>query len=314
MPELRVDPVNGARVIVSPERGFRPIAFSPDDYKDTVDSCPFCPGREELTPPEIMRVGDKKGWKIRVVPNKYPAVSGDKSQVFFREKLFFSKLANGYHEVVIETPDHFKDLVDHDEDHIFEILRIYRERYRKLIKKPGVRYVHIFRNWGKYAGASLPHPHTQIMAIGEVPSIVKKELEGMRRRKTLCRVLDVEVRKKERLILNENGFVAITPFGSRFSYEVWIVPSEHEPDFGDATDERIRFLAGFLKKLLLAYRRVLGKFSYNFIIHSLPDEDFHWHIEILPRLVGLAGFEVGTGYYINTVQPETAAEKLREGL
>ncbi len=313
MPELRVDPVNGARVIVSPERGFRPIAFSPDEYSDAKESCPFCPGREEQTPPEIMRVGDNS-WKIRVVPNKYPAVNGSNITVSFKDKIYFSKTANGYHEVVIETPDHFKDLADHEESHIFEILRVFRERYRVLISKPGVRYVHIFRNWGKYAGASLPHPHTQIMAIGEVPSIVKREHEGMRRRKILCRVLDVEVRKQERLVMNENGFVAFAPFGSRFSYEVWVVPSEHEPDFGDATDERLRYLASFLKRLLTAYRRVLGGFSYNLIIHSIPDEDFHWHIEILPRLVGLAGFEVGTGYYINTVEPEKAAVRLRENL
>ncbi len=314
MPELRIDPVNGARVIISPERGFRPIAFSPEDYKEAVDSCPFCPGKEDLTPPEIMRVGDNGKWKIRVVPNKYPAVNGNEPRVSIGEKLFYSKSANGYHEVVIETPHHFKDLVDHDEDHLFGILWVYRERYRELMSRPNVRYVHIFRNWGKYAGASLPHPHTQIMAIGEVPSLLRRELERMKERKALCRVLDVEVRKKERLVLNEDGFVAFSPFGSRFSYETWVVPSEHESDFGEADDERLRYLSGFLKKLLLAYRDVLGSFSYNLIIHSLPDRNFHWHIEILPRLVGLAGFEVGTGYYINTVEPETAAGKLREAL
>ncbi len=315
MPEIRHDPVTGSTVIISPERGFRPIAFSPDEYTHTVDTCPFCPGREERTPPEIMRVERNGKWIVRVVPNKFPAVvSKEHNEKFFRHKFYRGELATGYHEVVIETPDHFKDLADQSEEHLFEILRVYRERYRALIGKPGIRYVHIFRNWGKYAGASLPHPHTQILALRAIPEHIKRELEAMKRRKALCRVLDIEVRTKERLIMNESGFVAIAPFGSRFSYESWIVPSEHESSFGEASDERLKYLAKFLLKLLKSYRMELNGFSYNLIIHSIEDHDFHWHIEILPRLVGLAGFEVGTGYYINTVSPETAAEKLRKHL
>ena len=315
MPEIRFDPVTGAKVIVSPERGFRPIAFSPDEYSEAEKTCPFCPGREEKTPPEIMRVEGEKGWLVRVVPNKFPAVT--RSPLPFtkiQERFLVSKAAYGFHEVVIETPEHFSDLSDLSEEHLYHILRVYRERYRALIEKPEIKYVHIFRNWGKYAGASLPHPHTQILAISEIPDALKRELYSMKERKSLCRVLDIEVRKKQRLIMNEEGFVALAPFGSRFSFETWVIPSEHENSFGDASDERLKYLAKFLLKLLKAYRKVLGGFSYNLIIHSLEDEDFHWHIEILPRLVGLAGFEVGTGYYINTVLPETAAEKLRENL
>ncbi len=315
MSEIRLDPVTGAKVIVSPERGFRPIAFSPEDYTDAQKTCPFCPGREEKTPPEIMRVEGENGWLVRVVPNKFPAVTRSTSPFTkIRERFLMLKAAYGFHEVVIETPEHFSDLADLPEDHLYHIFWVYRERYRVLIKKPEIKYVHIFRNWGKYAGASLPHPHTQILAISEVPDALKKELHSMKERKSLCRVLDIEVRKKQRLIMNEEGFVAFAPFGSRFSFETWVVPSEHEHSFGNASDERLKYLVKFLLKLLGAYRKVLGGFSYNLIIHSLEDEDFHWHIEILPRLVGLAGFEVGTGYYINTVSPETAAEKLRENL
>ncbi len=315
MPEIRFDPVTGARVIVSPERGFRPIAFSPDKYTETQKTCPFCPGREENTPPEIMRVENSNGWLVRVVPNKYPAVIGEKPpSTKIHEKFLVSKSAFGYHEVVIESPDHFSDLSDLPVDHIFSILWTYRERYRELIRKRGVKYVHIFRNWGKYAGASLPHPHTQILAMSEIPETLKKELHGMKERKSLCRVLDIEVRKKERLIMNEDGFVSFAPFGSRFSFETWVVPSEHEHSFGKASDERLQYLSKFLLKLLKAYKKVLGGFSYNLIIHSLEVEEFHWHIEILPRLVGLAGFEVGTGYYINTVSPESAAKKIKENL
>lgn len=315
MPEIRFDPVTGAKVIVSPERGFRPIAFSPDEYTEAQKTCPFCPGKEEKTPPEIIRVRGGNGWLVRVVPNKFPAVSRESpTYTKIEDSLLVSRAAYGFHEIVIESPDHFRDLSDLPEEHVYQILRVYRDRYKSLIQKPGIKYVHIFRNWGKYAGASLPHPHTQILAINEIPDSLKRELYGMTERKSLCRVLDIEVRKKHRLVMNEDGFVAFAPFGSRFSFETWVVPSEHENSFGQTSDERLWYLSKFLLKLLRAYKRVLDGFSYNMIIHSLEVDDFHWHIEILPRLVGLAGFEVGTGYYINTVSPETAAEKLRDNL
>jgi UDPglucose--hexose-1-phosphate uridylyltransferase len=321
-PEIRFDPLKNVRVLIAPGRQSRPIQLNFGDHDRGRDKCPFCEGREAMTPPEIWslsadpnRQPNTPGWLVRVIPNKYPALMGEeKPRKVCHNTIYESMEGTGYHELVIETPDHDTDLSEHPIDNLTEIFKVYRFRYRELWSKPIVKYVQIFRNWGPLAGASLPHPHTQILAMPFVPEYPMRELHAMKKRPILCEMVDNELREGKRVVRETADFVAFTPFASRFAFETWIVPKEHRVDFGEATDDELKQIADIFKSIIQALKRHMGDFSYNLIIHSMPDKYFHYHIEITPRIAGLAGFEVGTGVNINTVLPEDAAWIIRKNL
>ncbi len=319
MPEWRYDPIKDIWVLFSPWRRKRPMDLKLLGRSKT-ETCPFCEGNENMTPKESWAlrekgVADGPGWIIRVVPNKFPALlSSNNIDVSDSKGLFKKKPGYGFHEVVIEGPEHDLDLNERDPERIFLILYALRERMRDLYKKDGIKYVQIFRNWGPFAGASLSHPHTQILAITEIPEIPKRELSQQRSNGVLSKMLHEERKRKDRIILESNNFVAFAPFASRFAYEVMIFPKKKMPDFKETQDELLKELAKNLKSLISAVKEVLGEVSYNLVIHSLKEREFHWHIEITPRVTGWAGFEIGTGYFINTVFPEEAAEELRKAL
>ena len=329
MDQLRKDPVAGRWVIVFTDRPCAPGDFEIEPPQEGKGSCPFCYGHESMTPPEIHahREGatqpDSPGWSTRVVPNKFPAlrIEGDLN----RQGIGMFDMSNGIgaHEVIIETPDHQKSLADLLDHEVEKVVWSYRDRSIDLHGDKRFRYIMVFKNHGYSAGASLSHSHTQLIALPMIPKNVKEELAGAsayyeyRERCIFCDMIAQEREENERLICENSRFLAFSPFASRFPFEVWILPKEHHSDFSSIRTEDVIELARILKAVLLKMKYVLNDPSYNFIIHTSPiekdeRENYHWHIEIMPKLLRIAGFEWGSGFYINPTPPEIAAKYLRE--
>jgi UDPglucose--hexose-1-phosphate uridylyltransferase len=329
MPELRRDPVVGRWVIISTDRGKRPSDFGTVEEKKMGGFCPFCPGNEDKTPPEIVAIRsngvkpNSSGWSIRVVPNKYPAlqIEGDLDK---RGVGLYDRMNGvGAHEVIIETPDHQSDLVDLSVDQICEIIKVFRERIADLKRDKRFQNILIFKNHGQAAGSSLEHTHCQLIATPTVPKRVMEELEGSRRydaykeRCIFCDIIHQELNDQERIVSFNDHFLSMEAYASRFPFETWIVPRQHSYQFGEITEEEIQPLASILKDTLRRINMSLNSPPYNLIIHSSPLEDsdysfYHWHIEIMPKLTKVAGFEWGSGFYINPTSPEEAAMFMRD--
>ncbi|MCX6606090.1 MAG: galactose-1-phosphate uridylyltransferase [Acidobacteria bacterium] len=329
MPELRKDPITGRWVIISTDRARRPSDFT----RETVEPsgarfCPFCPGNEDKTPPAVLSYhtdGLTHGgrWSLRTVPNKFPAlrVEGDLDRQ--GEGLYDRMNGVGAHEVVIETPDHMATLSTMDERQVAELLWAFRDRVLDLKKDKRLRYVMLFKNHGEAAGATLEHPHSQIIALPVVPKRVQEELDGARKyfefkeRCVYCDILRQDLKDSDRVILETDEFAAVAPFASRFPFETWLLPRRHESHFENIREAEVANLAWVLRNVLRKMDRVLEKPAFNLIVHSAPvqestSEHYHWHIEIIPKLTRVAGFEWGTGFYINPTPPEEAARFMRE--
>ena len=340
MPELRHDPIQKRWVIIATERARRPSDFRPDP-ENTVPSgfCPFCEGNEDKTPPEIFAVrppdsrADGPGWTVRVVANKFPALRIEGELERTGVGMFDKMNGVGAHEVVIETPRHDQNLADLPEAHVERLVAVYQQRLNDLKRDPRLRYILIFKNYGVTAGASLSHPHTQLIATPVTPMTVAQELEAAREHYTqkerclFCDVIRQETESGARVVYDDGQFVALAPFASRFPFEVFLAPREHAHDFGDLSDEQGRGFAGALRNVLRRLKVTLQDPPYNFVVHTAPNtsmgqrrpgywatlaQDFHWHVEIIPRLTRVAGFEWGTGFYINPTPPEDAARFLRD--
>lgn len=334
MIEIRKDPPKDEWAIIAPVRGDRPFDFTTDEEEDRAvrENCPFCPGNEDKTPPEVYAVregsdNDGPNWKVRVFPNKFPALDRKGTTSMIEGDIFQSMGGFGFHEVIAETPEHSVNLEDLGKERIELIIDTYLERRRELAGKPEINYVSIFRNKGKRAGASLAHPHSQILATTFVPRIPETEYRQTEsfNRETggcfYCKLVEAEQKEKERVILENDEFIAISPFWARFPFETHLIPKKHESDFSRVREDEINGLAEALKQTLTALRDELGNFPYNYSIHTTPvgelgqyshlKESYHWHLEIFPRLTTPAGFEWGSGNFINIVSPENAAERLR---
>ena len=325
MPELRKDPITGTWVLISPERTGRPTDFGKELAPPSRSGdCPFCPGNEAMTPPEVHAFPKAgKGWQVRVVPNKYPAVTAGGVADRRDEGLFQGLAGIGIHEVVIESPDHGATLATLTESAIEDVLRAYQSRFLAIEKDGRFPYVLIFKNHGAEAGATLEHGHSQLVALPVVPPRARQELAGARAHfseRNHCIYCDIIDEEKEgpRFVSGSDDFVVLAPFASRYAWEVWLLPRRHRARFGDATEAERSGLARALKETLSALDRALGlPPPYNLILQSAPfredvDEHYHWHIEVAPRLTRLAGFEWATGAYINPTPPEEAARKLRQ--
>lgn len=328
MPQLRKDPITSRWVIISTERGKRPLDFPPAPPPRQLGFCPFCPGNEDKTPPEIMAYrkngnpSDRR-WSLRVVPNKFPAlqIEGDLDRT--GEGIYDKMHGLGAHEVIIESPNHNDILSAMSEERVEDILWAYRDRILDLKKDDRFQYILIFKNYGEQAGASLEHPHSQLIATPIVPKRAREEVDGAKAyfdykdRCIFCDMIRQELQHELRVIARNDDFVAIAPFASRFPFETWILPRNHEPFFQDAQKHDMVSCSKILKEVLGKMDHVLATPPYNYLIHSLPLQEtevnhYHWHIEIMPTLVKVAGFEWGTGFYINPVLPEDAAKYLRE--
>ena len=332
MPELRKDPVVGRWVIISTDRSRRPTNFTPVRVEKTTSFCPFCPGQEDKTTPEVYACRENgggpnsTGWKVRVVPNKFPALQIEGALDRRGEGLYDKMNGVGAHEVVIEGPKHESDLADLPIDHVIEVLKAYRERMVDLHRDRRFRYVLIFKNHGAGAGATLEHTHTQLIATPIIPKILMEELEGARRyyelkeRCVFCDIVqqDTADHNGRRVVTMNDRFVTIEPFAPRFPFETWILPRRHDSSFQAVKDDdEFRDLASILKDTLQRLNRALDRPPFNFAIHTAPVaegdlEYYHWHLEIMPKLTRVAGFEIGSGFYINPTPPEDAAQYLRE--
>ncbi|MBN1594139.1 MAG: galactose-1-phosphate uridylyltransferase [Candidatus Coatesbacteria bacterium] len=341
MPELRKSPIVKRWVIIATDRARRPSDFH-SEKKEASSSggfCPFCMGNEDKTPPEIYalphdgRHSNTPGWLTRVVPNKFPAlaIEGDLG----RRGLGLFDIMNGIgaHEVIIETPQHDLEMGDMPIPQLRAVLHTYRARILDLINDTRLRYMLIFKNFGRAAGASLEHPHTQLIATPITPRAVKQELESAqshffdKERCLFCDILYQEIKDQERIVSANEHFVALCPFASRFPFETWIFPRKHSAHFSHASDDLLHNLALVLRDTLKRIALALDSPPYNFVLHNAPniqgkarrpgywqtlDLDYHWHIEIMPRVTKVAGFEWGTGFYINPTPPEQAAQYLRD--
>jgi UDPglucose--hexose-1-phosphate uridylyltransferase len=331
MPELRKDPVVGRWVIMSTERGKRPSDFAHDRDEHKGGPCAFCYGMEGQTPPEVLSYrepGTEKnqpGWRVRAVPNKFPALRIEGPLGRRGEGLYDLMNGVGAHEVVIESPDHERGMADLEPRQIEEVLWAYRDRVVDLSKDDRFRYVLVFKNHGPEAGASLEHPHSQLIALPILPLSVQQELRGssdyyaLKERCIFCDIVDQESHDRRRVIFENDGFIVACPFAARFPFELWMIPKDHGSHFEYAPAWEYRALAKALKAALSALKTALSDPPFNYIIHSAPLREaesphYHWHLEITPALTKVAGFEVGTGFYINPVPPESAAGHLRDVL
>jgi UDPglucose--hexose-1-phosphate uridylyltransferase len=339
MPELRHDPIQKRWVIIASERGRRPNDFPRPEAEQAGAFCPFCEGSEGKTPPEIAAIRhngggpNTGGWQVRVVPNKFPAlrIEGelDRKGIGIHDRMN----GVGAHEVIIETPNHNLGLADMPVDHLEKVLWMYRERLVDLLRDFRFKYILIFKNCGAAAGASLSHPHTQIIATPVTPLTLAQELTSARdhyrykERCLFCDVIEQEVESGDRIVSANNSYVVIAPYASRFPFELFLAPRHHSHSFAEISDGMLHELAITLKEVLLRIKKCLKDPPYNFLIHTIPNVrvtpkrtaywdtiavDYHWHIEIMPRLTRIAGFEWGTGFYINPTAPEEAAKYLRE--
>jgi UDPglucose--hexose-1-phosphate uridylyltransferase len=329
MPELRKDPIIRRWVIVAKERAKRPSDFRHKSSQVDDAFCPFCEGNEDKTPPEILayrKAGtqpNKPGWRVRVIPNKFPAlrVEGDLDK--HGVGMYDQMNGIGAHEVFVETPSHHRSSSTLKVEELQEVIWAYRDRMVDLKKDRRLNYGLIFKNVGREAGASLTHTHSQLIATPFVPIRISEEIRGSgeyysyRGRCIFCDMIREEIAFKERIVEETSEFVSFGPFASRFPFETWVVPKKHLSHFEDSPKQVIEDLALILKRTVTKLEIALAQAPYNYVIHSSPfDRDFlheyHWHLEIIPRLTKMAGFEWGTGCYINPVSPEDASKYLRE--
>jgi UDPglucose--hexose-1-phosphate uridylyltransferase len=328
MPELRQNVLTREWVIISPERAKRPDEFarkkdSERVLPEYVSDCPFCVGNEHLTLDELFRVPDNDGWKIRVISNKFPALSSLGERVRRVDGIYRSMTAVGHHEVIVEHRLHNMTIALMTNDEVAEILRCYRHRYREIKKDSKVEAIILFKNHGEAAGTSVAHPHSQLVATPIVPNQIRSRTEEALRyfddngECVCCRTVHDELLAKERLIFQSKSFVAFIPYAALSPFHTWIFPLRHVSSFDEIDDGEIKDLAKCLKTILAKLYYGLNNPDFNYTIRSIPtrelhSEYFHWYFTIVPRVTKTAGFEIGSGMYVNTALPEESAEFLRK--
>ncbi len=338
--ELRKCPITGRWVIIAVERAKRPTDFAIEKEIKKGGFCPFCYGNEHITPPEIYAIREPntkpntEGWKVRVVPNKFPALQREGELHKKGIGLYDWISGIGAHEVIIESPFHELSLAELPLQHFELVIKTYINRIKALYEDERIVYVQVFKNHGAIAGASLEHSHTQIIAIPTMPKAITERLNAglkyyeFKERCLFCDIIWQEEKEKERIVMQSKFFLAYCPYASRFPFEVTIIPYTHSSDFTSMREEEIADFSYILKSTLLKLKHTLNDPPYNFVLHTIPNEvflrkkplskwhtlkeTFHWHLEILPRLTKVAGFEWGTDFYINPTPPEVAARFLRE--
>lgn len=329
MPELRKDPVVGRWVIIAPERITRPQLLATTAAFDETLYDPFLEGNEDATPYEIIayrNAGSEPngpGWRVRVIPNKFPALKVEEAMNKRGEGIYDMISGVGAHEVIIECPHRETSMARLSVENIQEILWVYRDRLVDLKRDSRLVHCLIFKNKGAMAGASLDHSHSQLIASPIVPIAIEEELKGAeafyryRGRCIFDDMLQQELSSETRVVIDSPNFAVICPYASRFPFETWILPKLHSSHFENIQRQGIEELGRVLKEALMRLDKAVDDPPYNYVIHTAPFDSqelkhYHWHIEIIPRLTGIAGFEWGSGFYINPIPPEEAARVLRE--
>jgi UDPglucose--hexose-1-phosphate uridylyltransferase len=328
MTELRQDRTTGAWVIIAPERGLRPRESSswPDQGghpREFDPACPFCPGNEARLPGILaeMPARGSPGWQVRVVPNKYP-IAQHAAPVPSVHEHHVAIGSRGWHEVIIESPRHDAVPASMSDDAIGTLVSTYRQRFAELIARPGIETVVLFRNHGAAGGASLGHPHSQIVALGMTPPRLRGIAEWMRRcwkeigRCITCDELQIERADGRRIVEETQSFLAVVPFAASVPFETWIVPKRHQASFAGTDRTECAELGPLLRNTLQRLNSVHGDPPYNFVVESFdaPERDLphaHWRLRIAPNLVTWGGFELGTGVPVNPSGPEADAHALR---
>lgn len=327
--------MTGEWVIIATERASRPEDFHRDIDKPPVPAhnpaCPFCAGNERMTPPEVLAdrpidtEPDSEGWNVRVVPNKYPALDPWIESDWFEEANFFNGVRGfGVHDVIIDTPRHDLTIATMSRRAVEKLFFVYRGRFQQLEKNEQILLINIFRNYGVKAGASLEHPHSQVLATPIIPMRIQlrlnvaKEYHDIHSRCVACDTIEATLRAKDnkRLVLETERFVVFEPFASQTPFETWVAPKRHCASFGEATDQEIVELAQVMRDVLYRIYIGLGDPDYNYLIQANPTntrhrDKYHWFIQILPRVTPSVGFELSSGIYICTSRPEDTAAFLR---
>ena len=333
MSEFRQDPITGRWAIIAEGRGVRPNEYGPSPPPPSSEGCPFCSGNESKTPPEIAAyrakgsLPDTPGWSVRTISNKFPTVSAEAPPVpGTRVPGEVRRPGVGRHEVVIESPSHADSLSKLPTGQAREVFRMLRERIRALSSEPGIRAVVAFENAGPESGGSLFHPHAQIVAVPEVPPILADEASGSSRFSRthggVCAYETEIAREREsavRVVIDTPEMLAYVPFASPYPFEVRLLPFRHAGSLGAANDTEIYRLAELLPHVLRALSEAVPGASYNFVTRAFPwgtpeEASYHWHLDVLPRLVRPDGFDLGSGIPVNPVAPEAAAERLRQAI
>ena len=331
MPELRKDPVLDRWIIIAQERSKRPTDFFvAQKVKGQGGFCPLCPGNEHTTPHEVLVYGrppgapaDSSGWQVRVVPNKFPAlvIEGDLDKQ--GEGLYDRMNGIGAHEVIIDTPDHDTRFVDLPPEHLRLVFGAFQSRIRDLSRDSRFNYAVVFKNHGSAAGASLEHSHAQLIALPVLPRLIANELQGSlsyykyKDRCIFCDIIRQELQQDVRLVCKNERFVAVTPFAPRSPFEVWILPRSHSSSFIDMPESWMDDLTRLFSETMRRLDGCVPDIPYNFLLHtqplrSEPLDHYHWHFEIVPKLTSIAGFEWGSGFYINPLPPELSCTFLKD--
>jgi UDPglucose--hexose-1-phosphate uridylyltransferase len=330
-PQLRKDPVVDRWVLIAPERAARPTELDVPAHLTHHEVCPFCEGREAETTPEVLAVRDPgsrpdgPGWRVRVIANRYPAARPDAGGSLVDAGLHVARPGVGWHEVLVECPQHEVSLAALPGEQVRLVFAAYRDRLVALRHDERIAYAQVFKNHGVDAGASLEHAHSQILAVPVVPREVRAELDcatAYARAQGRCVFCDLLARERTagaRMVLETEHVAAFTAYAGRFPYETWVLPKRHSGHFDRLKDGELADLAAAVRTLLRRLGAVVDDLAYNYVVHTLPlraaeSPAFHWHLELLPRLTGIAGFELATGCYLNPMPPEEAAARLQEGI
>ena len=331
MSELRYDPTTKEWVIMAPERNNRPqrapMVKSAEEVPPWKTDCPFCPGNERQTPGEIFRIpntSEDSTWSVRVVPNKFAALTPDADITRIDEGRFSRKMGGfGEHEVIIESPSHNTPMVLMTYQQIEKVLLAYHTRYNTLKMNPLLHFITIFKNHGWASGTSLVHPHSQLVATPiitpyyhirfDIAQDYYADMGGC----LYCELLTEETEKQERIVAVTEEFVVLHPYASRTPWETWIIPKKHSASFGLFPASGLTELAKVLKDILFCLYQQLNNPAFNLMVDtsttvSEDDPYYHWHIRITPRLATIAGFEIGSGMYISTALPEETAKIMRQ--
>lgn len=325
--EMRQDKATRQWVIYAPSRRKRPKDFRQSENERTLiperdEGCPFCPGNERMLPPVILELSGGSGWRTRVVPNKFPALTPEGRLDRQSRGIYVAMGGFGRHEVVIETPLHNRDIGIMSAEEAAAVVETHHRRYRDLMARHENAMVILFRNHGERAGTSLVHPHSQIITLGVVPSYIRRREEEAQHyfdewgRCVFCDILAEERRAGERMVVENESFAAFVPFAAEVPFEIWIMPREHRADFGDVSDREKEDLASTLRDVLGRLSRKLGDPDYNYVVNTSAryragEPQLHWYIQVRPRLTERAGFEIGSGISINPSIPEEDAAFLR---
>ena len=329
MAELRKDPIVGRWVIVAANRAERPNAFAASPPHDPTESCPFCKGQETETPDEVYACREPEtdpnhsGWRVRVVPNKFPALETEGEPHQRNDGMFDAIHGIGAHEVIIESPDHLISTSDLSVAQLAEVFGAYKQRLAHWKRDPRFVYGMVFKNVGTLAGASLEHTHSQLIVTPIVPISVWEEMTGAlefyhrRDRCPWCEMIGQEVADGQRVVQETPNFLAFSPYASRLPFETWVVPKTHASHYENIEKSHLDELADLMRSVVARIEISLDRPAYNYLIHTAPFDTmelrhYHWHIEVIPILTKTAGFEWGSGFYINPVPPEQAAALLRQ--